>query len=169
MIDSQGKVLGRINIIDLSFLIILAAMAIGLVWMFLGKSPLEKKILAKGEASVVVAIRGARFRDPDIFKKGEDVFLTIRNQRYEPVHVVDYVMNPRQIVFLNHADKPVLVVDPTQPDVRDIDMTFTHPAEETEEGIVMGGHQIKVGATVELDAYGYHFNASIMKVDFKAR
>lgn len=169
MIDSQGKVLGRINIIDLSFVIILVAMTMGLLWMYLGKSPLEKKVLAKGEASVLVAIRGARLRDPAIFKKDENVFLTIRNQRYEPVHVTNFVINPRQVLFLDHNDKPVAVNDPTQSDVKDIDMTFTHPAEETEEGVVMGGHQIKVGATIELDAYNYHFNASIIKVNFKAQ
>lgn len=169
MIDSQGKFLGRFNIIDLSFVIIVIAMAAGLGWMYLGKSPLEQKILAKGEANVLVGIRGARFRDPGIFKKGEDVFLTIRNQRYEPVHVVDFIITPRQSLFLDHNDKPVLITDPSQQDVKDIDLTFTHSAEETAEGIVMGGHQIKVGATVELDAYGYHFNASILKVNFKGQ
>lgn len=167
MLDQQGKVFGRINIIDLSFIVIVVAMASGLLWMFLGESPLEKKILAKGEAQVLVGIRGARFKDKNIFKEGEDVFLTIRNQRYEPVKVTKIEMKAREIVFLGSDNKPVVVVDPTLPDVKDIDMTFSHPAEETSEGIVMGGHQIKVGSTVELDAFGYHFNASIMKVDFK--
>lgn len=169
MIDAHGKLFGRFNIIDLSSLIILVAMMSGVAWMFLGESPLEKKVLAKGEASVLVAIRGARFRDPSIFKKGEDVYLTIRNQRYEPVKVLDFKMTPRQIVFLNSENKVVVVEDPTSSDVKDLDLTFSHPAEETAEGIVMGGHQIKVGSTVELDAYGYHFNASIMKVDFKGQ
>lgn len=169
MIDSQGKVLGRINIIDLSFVIIVIAMVSGLAWMYLGKSPLEKKILAKGDASVVVGIRGARVRDASIFKKDEDVFITIRNQRYEPVHVTGFVINPRQVPFLDSNNKPIAVNDPTQPDVKDIDLTFTHAAEETAEGIVMGGHQLKVGVTVELDAYGYHFNASILKVNFKGQ
>ncbi len=169
MIDSHGKVLGRINIIDLSFLIILTAMGLGLIWMLMGQSPLDKKIKARGEASVVVAVRGARFKDPSIFKEGENVFLTIRNQRYEPVQVVSIQMRPRELVFLGSDNKPVVIEDPTTKDVRDIDMTFTHSAEETEEGIVMGGHQLKVGNTVELDAFGYRFNASIMKVDFKAQ
>ncbi|PKL76059.1 MAG: hypothetical protein CVV27_12195 [Candidatus Melainabacteria bacterium HGW-Melainabacteria-1] len=169
MIDSQGKVFGRLNIIDLSLLIILAAMATGLLWAFLGQSPLQQKIKARGEAQVMVAIRGARFKDPEIFKRGEKVFLTIRNQRYEPVEVVEIVMRPREIVFLGANDKPVVVTDPTTPEVRDIDMIFAHSAEETDEGIVMGGHQLKVGNTVELDAFGYRFNGSIMKVDFKAQ
>ena len=82
MIDANGKLFGRFNIIDLSSLIILVAMLSGVAWMFLGESPLEKKVLAKGDASVLVAIRGARFRDANIFKQGEDVYLTIRNQRY---------------------------------------------------------------------------------------
>lgn len=169
MIDSQGKVLGRINIIDFSFLIIVTAIVLALAWMFVGQSPLDKKIIARGEATVLVGLRGARFRDKTIFKEGEDVFLTIRNQRYEPVKVTSIVMKPREIVFLGADNKPVVIVDPTTPDVRDIDMTFVHAAEETAEGIVMGGHQLKVGSTVELDAFGYRFNASIMKVDFKGQ
>lgn len=166
MIDTQGKVLGRINIIDLSFGIMLVAMIVGLGWVFAGQSPLEKKILARGEASVIVAIRGARVMDPSVLKEGEKVFLTIRNQRYEPVMVTKIDRWSRQLVFLGANDKPVVVNDPTTPEVYDLNLTFTHPAETTEEGVVMGGHHLKVGNTVELDAFGYRFNGSIMKVDF---
>lgn len=169
MLDAQGRLFGRINIIDLSFLIIVLATASGLAWVMSGNSPLEKKITARGTASVMVAIRGARVQDPKIFKEGEMVFITIRNQRYEPVRVTQIVQRPRQVVFLGNDNKPVVLTDPTTPEVIDVDLTFEHPAEDTAEGVVMGGHHMKVGNSVELDAYGYRFNGSIMKVNFAAQ
>lgn len=169
MIDAQGRLGGRINVIDLSFLIIVVAICTGLIWVLMGNSPLEKKITARGEAVVTVAIRGARVQDPAIFKDGEMVFLTIRNQRYEPVMVTSITRKRREIVFLGNDGKPVIIADPSNPEVRDIDLSFSHSAEETAEGIVMGGHHLKVGNSVELDAFGYRFNGSIMKVEFAAQ
>lgn len=167
MLDTQGKLWGRINIIDLSLVIILVAALSGFLYIVMGQSPLEKKIQARGEASVTIAIRGARVQDPDIFKVNEKVFLTIRNQRYEPVLVTDINMMPRKTVFLNSKDQPVAVEDISSPEVKDIDVTFKHNAEVTDEGVVMGGHYLKVGNSVELDAFGYRFNGSIMKVEFE--
>lgn len=167
MIDTQGKLWGRINIIDLSLMIIVVAALSGFAYIFMGQSPLEQKIQATGEASVTIAIRGARIQDPSIFKVNEKVFLTIRNQRYEPVIISAINMVPRKTVFLNSKDQPVIVEDISSPEVKDIDVTFSHNAEVTDEGVVMGGHNMKVGNSVELDAFGYRFNGSIMKVDFK--
>jgi len=168
MIDAQGRLLGRINIIDLSFLVILTATLAGLLWVFLGQSPLEKKIQARGEASVVVAVRGARIFDTSVLKEGEQVYLTIRNQRYKPVQVTQIRHWQRETVFLDSHNQPVTFPDPTAPEVRDVDLTFTLAAQVTAEGIVADGHHLKVGNSVELDAFGYRFNGSIMKVDFAA-
>lgn len=167
MIDTQGKLWGRINIIDLSLMIIVVAALSGFAYIFMGQSPLKQKIQATGEASVTIAIRGARIQDPSIFKVNEKVFLTIRNQRYEPVIISDIAMMPRKTVFLNSKDQPIIIEDISSPELKDIDVTFTHNAEVTDEGIIMGGHHMKVGNSVELDAFGYRFNGSIMKVDFK--
>lgn len=167
MLDTQGKLWGRINIIDLSLVIILVAALSGFVYIAMGQSPLQQKVLATGEASVTIAIRGARVQDPSIFKLNEKVFLTIRNQRYEPVLITGIDVMPRKTVFLNSKDEPVAVEDISSPEVKDIDVTFKHNAEVTDEGVIMGGHYLKVGNSVELDAFGYRFHGSIMKVDFK--
>ena len=148
-------------------MIIVVAALSGFAYIFMGQSPLKQKIQATGEASVTIAIRGARIQDPSIFKVNEKVFLTIRNQRYEPVIISDIAMMPRKTVFLNSKDQPVIIEDISSPELKDIDVTFTHNAEVTDEGIIMGGHHMKVGNSVELDAFGYRFNGSIMKVDFK--
>lgn len=167
MIDNQGKLFGRINIIDLSLFVILTGIVAGLLWSFLGQSPLEQKILARGQAEVVVAIRGARILDPSILNEDEKVFLTIRNQRYEAVKVTSIKHWQRKALFLGKNDQPVVVDDPTSPEIRDIDLTFVHAAEKTAEGIQMDGHHLKVGNTVEFDAFGYNMRGSIMNVSFQ--
>jgi hypothetical protein len=164
MIDAQGKIFGRINIIDFSFAIILIAMLAGMGWVAKGHSPLNKVVKARGVAEVTVAIRGARALDPSIFKVGEKAFLTIRNQRYAPVEVIKVTQRDRQIVFLDSHDKLQTFPDPTAPEIKDIDLVFKDQAEVTDEGVVMGGYHLKVGNTVELDAFGYRLNASIMLV-----
>lgn len=167
MIDQQGKVFGRVNIIDLSFFIVLVGVLAGLLWVYMGQSPLDKKILARGQAEVTVAIRGARIMDPSILKEHEKVFLTIRNQRYEPVEVTSIKQWQRQVVFLGKDNKPVVFPDPTAPEVRDIDLKFVHAAEKTAEGYDMDGHHLKVGNTVDLDAFGYRMRGSITQVSFQ--
>lgn len=169
LIDDHGRLWGRFNIIDLSFGIILLAMLSGLLWVFLGQSPLEKKIQARGEATVVVAVRGARVLDTSVLKEGEQVYLTIRNQRYKPVKVTKIKHWQRKSVFLGSDNQPVVIDDPTSPEVRDVDLTFTLGAQVTNEGIVADGHHLKTGNSVELDAFGYRFNGSIMQVDFAAQ
>ncbi|PIQ27998.1 hypothetical protein COW36_03350 [bacterium (Candidatus Blackallbacteria) CG17_big_fil_post_rev_8_21_14_2_50_48_46] len=164
MMDTQGKLFGRINIIDFSFAIILVAMLAGIGWVAKGNSPLNKIVLAKGTAEVTVAIRGARVLDPSIFKVGEKAFLTIRNQRYAPVEVIKADIRDRQIPFLDSHDKVMMITDPTAKEIKDLDLVFKDKAEVTAEGIVMGGYHLKVGNTVELDAFGYRLNGSIMLV-----
>ena len=166
MIDEKGKIFGRINIIDFSFVIIIFSMVFGIFWVKSGHSPMNKVIQATGTAEVDVAIRGARVLDPTIFKVGEKAFLTIRNQRYAPVEVTKIKYWNRQIVFLGTNNKLVVQDDPTASDIKDINMTFREKAESTEEGIVMGGHHLKVGSSVELDAFSYRLNATIMHVSF---
>lgn len=164
MIDSQGRLFGRINIIDFSLAIIVIAMLAGIGWVTQGNTPLNKIVKAKGVAEVTIAIRGVRVLDPTIFKVGEKAFLTIRNQRYAPVEVIDVKIRERKITFLNAKDQVVAVADPTAQDIKDVDLIFKDQAEVTEEGIVMGGYHLKVGNTVELDAFGYRLNGSIMHV-----
>lgn len=168
MIDQNGRLFGKFNIIDMSFAVIVLAMLVGLVWVLSGQGPLEKQILARGQAEVTVAVRGGRVQDPGIFKEGEDVFLTIRNQRFEKVRVVKVEHFKRQMALMGPDGKPVTVNDPASPDVVDVNITFTHTAEQTPEGIKTGGHHLKVGNTVELDGYDYRFRGSIMSVQFKA-
>jgi len=164
MIDSQGKLFGKVNIIDFSFAIILVAMLAGIGWVAKGNSPLNKVVKARGTAEVTIAIRGVRVLDPSIFKVGEKAFLTIRNQRYAPVEVVKTTMRERKIPLLNSKDQIVALPDPTAPEIKDVDLVFKDQAEVTDEGVVMGGYHLKVGNTVELDAFGYRLNGSIMFV-----
>lgn len=162
MLDEKGKIFGIVNIIDLSFAILLIAMLSGLIWARLGTSPIDKKIIATGKAEFQVAIRGARVKDKDIFKKGEKAFLTIRNQNYQKVEITDIQVKRRQIAFMNPEGKVIVKDDPTTPYLTDIDLTFQQVADLTEEGLVMGGHYLKVGNPIELNSINYRFHGSIM-------
>jgi hypothetical protein len=167
MIDANGKLFGRMNIIDAVLVTVMLAALGGLLWAKAGQSPINNIVKARGSAEVTVAIRGIRAIDPGVFKVGEKAFLTIRNQRYAPVEVTKVDQWQRKITFLNSKDQVMTVPDPTTPEVRDINLTFRDQAELTDEGIVLGGHHVKVGNSVELDAFGYRLNASIMHVQFK--
>lgn len=169
MIDNSGKLAGKINVIDLSFIMIVSIMLFGLVWVALGNSPLHKEILSTGRAEVTVAIRGARALDTSIFKVGEKAFLTIRNSRYDDVDIVKINIQRRHNSYMSPQGKVISIPDPAQPEVYDVDLTFADNAEVLKDGVTMGGYKLKVGNTVELDAFGYRFRGSIMKVDMKGQ
>lgn len=165
LIDEKGRLFGRLNIIDLSLVIIILAVGSGLFWVKRGNTPLDKMILSKGQAEIVVAIRGARVSHPEeVFKSGEPAFVTIRNQRYKKLNVEKAEFWQRKITLMGTDGNPVSIPDPSHPDIIDINLTLSHEAERTEESIVMGGHHLKVGNSIELDAFDYRFRGTIMQV-----
>src|SRR5687767_7620746 len=120
LIDSKGRLFGLVNIIDLSVIIVVLAMAFGFVWVRNTKGVLRQMVKATGPTEVTVVIRGARLQDRSLIKTGDKVFITIRNQPYAPVEVVKVSSDRRKMALMSPKGQVQTIDDPTDPLATDL-------------------------------------------------
>lgn len=165
IIDRQGRLFGVVNLLDLSFAILVLALVTGVLLVRGGRTPLRKVVRAQGPAQVTVLIRGS-ISDLDIFKK-EKAFVTIRNQPYAPVDIVDVHAERMKVSVPTPDGKGVQALpDPSLPWGSNVLLTFRDAnAMATDDGIVLGGNKVKVGVQIELETFWYRLTGAIVKVD----
>lgn len=164
MIDAEGRLLGRFNLIDLSIALIVLALLFGLFWVKMGHSPLKKVVQAEGPTEVTLTIRGARIQDPGVIKAGEKAFITIRNQPYAKVDVVKVDWVRRPYAFVGPGGKVQTIADPMDPLATDLVVTIRDHGQATEDGIVLGGNKVKIGIPLELEGFSYRLTGTITDV-----
>jgi hypothetical protein len=164
LIDKRGKLFGLVNIIDLSALIVVAAMAFGFLWVRQTHGVLQKLVKAAGPTDVTVAIRGARAFDPGFIKKGDKVFITIRNQPYAPVEVVNVTAARRQFTFADAQGKVKTADDPSDPLTYDLNVTIRDNGQVTDDGVVLGGNKVKMGIPIELEGFKFRLTGTIVEL-----
>ncbi len=147
----------RINLLDFSLLVILLVSGAGYCLAQKGYAGVDKVITGKAKINMQVFLSGFKTTNPDIFKVGEPIFLTIRNSPVDsPMTIVDVKHTPKQVSFLAPDGKKALsFTDPSQPLAHDYVITIRDQAERTLDGYVLKGNKIKIGSTVELESFSY--------------
>lgn len=168
VIDEKGKLLGKINAIDLFMVIVVLGVLMGLIWSGTGHSSLNKKIAAEGEAEVKIAIRGARVEDMKVFDKYKKAFIIIRNQPFDNVDIVSVKAWRRPLVFyVPDKGKPMKFQNFDDSLSTDVDMVIRSKAQFTTDdppSVVLGGNKVKLGIPIELETTEYKFTGSIIDV-----
>ena len=162
LIDKRGRLFGAVNIIDLSALLIVAALAYGYLWVRATHGILHNIVRATGPTNVTVAIRGARLSDPGVIEAGKKVFVTIRNQPYAPVLVTKVVTHRRQFTYPDAQGHLISADDPTDPLAYDMDVTIQDNGQVTDDGIVLGGNKVKAGIPIELEGFKFRLTGTIV-------
>lgn len=164
MMDSQGRLLGRLNIVDIGIVTLAIAFGAGVMAVKSGHAGINKVVQGTGVAEVDLFVRGS-ISDPSIFKVGEKAFITLRNQPYAPVEIVKVTSSRRKMALPAPDGKTVKTIDdPTEPFGRDVILTIRDKADLTEDGIVFGGNKVKVGVPIDLEGYKYRLKGSIVDV-----
>ncbi len=165
MIDTEGRLFGRINLLDLGLVVVLALAILGFGMAKAGRAGLNAKIKGKTSVEVDCFIRGS-IADPDaLFKTGGKTFITLRNVPYSAVEVVAVRSNKRTITVPTPDGKAVVAVpDPSEPFARDILLTIREQGAVTDDGVVFGDSKIKVGTPIELEGFKYRLKGSIVDV-----
>lgn len=147
----------RINLLDFSLLVVLLVSAGGYFLAQKGYAGVDKVITGKAKINMQVFLSGFKTTNPDLFKAGDDVYMTIRNNPVDsPMTIVDVKHTPKQISFLSpDGKKAVSFTDPSQPLAHDFVVTIADEAERTKDGYVLKGNKVKIGSTVELEAFSY--------------
>ena len=170
ILDSQGRVLGRVSLLDIAAVLIIVVVAIG-IFLVPGKTGSVAQVgVVMKPIEIELWARGLSVKEPDTFAaslKAEGVTdIIIRNQPYGQVKVLDVTPTPRSVAVPQPDGTIVSLPDP-RPELAystDLLITIGGDAQITESGPVLGNSKMKIGTPVELEGITYNFNASVISV-----
>lgn len=155
----NGKIFGKINIIDFTIAVILILAVSGIFLVKTGRFTTSSRMI-KAESTIQfdVMIRGQKLsKEESLFKAGEKTFITIRNVPYTALEIVKSQMSPWQTVIPNpkNPSEAIAVTDPSAAYTYNFLVTLKDKATVTPDGPVIGGNKIKIGLPVNLEGYNY--------------
>jgi hypothetical protein len=167
VIDEQGKLWGRISIIDLGALLIVLLVGAGFLGLRGGtvaqttQQPMEA-------LTFKMLVRGLSIEKPkELFQPGDQPRVIIRNQPAGQVTIKAVQIFDNTVPILQANDKITYVPDGGSPFSRDILLTLEAQAQQTVDGAVVGGTKLKVATPIELETKSYAIKGSVIGVGGK--
>lgn len=176
IIDSKGRLFGKLSILDLAAAAVILFVIIG-VFFFPG-TPLTQTIIAQTKAQPVevkILVRGLGVTNlaslTEEFEREQQADIVIRNQPAGKVSIISSELLPRTTP-VPQPDGTVKALPDPRPEVqmiRDLLLTLEGRAEVTDNGIVLGGSKkIKIGSSIQLQGDVYDFSGTIVSIDPQA-
>ncbi|WP_287127777.1 DUF4330 domain-containing protein [Candidatus Cyanaurora vandensis] len=166
MIDKQGRLWGRVSVIDLTAVLLVGMVVLGWVWrgsQTQAQTPQVKAIPLEFD----MLVRGLSIGNPQAeFKPGATPRVVIRNQPAGQVTILRVKLIPNVLPVVLPSGKVSYVADQSSPYSRDILLTLVAQAQMTEDGAVVGGTKLKVATPIELEAARYNIKGSV--IDLRA-
>ncbi|MEM9508264.1 MAG: DUF4330 domain-containing protein [Cyanobacteria bacterium P01_E01_bin.35] len=173
IIDSKGRLFGKLSILDLAAACVILLVVIG-VFFFPG-TPITKSIVAQTKlkpVEVQILVRGLGVTNLDSlmeeFQREKQADIVIRNQPAGRVNIVASKLLPRTTP-VPQPDGTVKALPDPRPEItmiRDMLLTLAGKAEVTNNGIVLGGSKkIKIGSSIQLQGDVYDFNGTIVSIE----
>lgn len=170
ILDSQGRLFGRVSILDIAAVLVIIVVTIG-IFLVPGKTGSVAQVgVVMKPVEMELWARGLSVKDPQTFAaslKAEGVTdIIIRNQPYGQVKVLDVAATPRSVAVPQPNGTVISLPDP-RPELdysADLLITIGGEAQITESGPVLGNSKMKIGTPVELEGTTYNFSASVIAV-----
>ncbi|MBV9387987.1 MAG: DUF4330 domain-containing protein [Chroococcidiopsidaceae cyanobacterium CP_BM_ER_R8_30] len=175
ILDSKGRLFGRVSILDLGAALVILLVIIG-IFFFPGASGSIAQVGTPTKPiEVDLLVRGLNLRNPQVLfdgpqglKDGGKANIIIRNQPHGQIEVKSVKLLPRTTLVPQPDGSVKALVDPrTDQFSTDMLLTVGGPAQITDNGPVLGNSKIKIGLPVELEGFNYDFNASVIGLRIK--
>lgn len=170
LIDAQGRLFGKINLLDFGAALIIFMVIVGIFVLpgGSGRSIVAQVNTASVELTTIV--RGLNVQDPQVilneFQTEKKTSIIIRNQPAGSVEIRRVEELPRNLA-VPQPDGSVKALPDPRPEAnfsRDMILTLVGKGDVTDSGIVIGGQKVKIGTVLELEGINYNFNASVINV-----
>ncbi len=171
ILDRQGRLFGKISILDLGAALVIMAAVIGILYIPAGSGSGALLGNNNGTAEVDVLVRGLNALNPDKirenFKPGNKLSFVIRNQPAGSVEIKN-VRQLEKLMVVTLPDGSAKTIKDPRPDSFGMDMliTVTGQGQATEGGFTLGGTKVKIGTAVEIDQKNYNFMTSVIDVRY---
>ncbi|ACA98692.1 MULTISPECIES: DUF4330 domain-containing protein [Cyanophyceae] len=170
LLDSKGRLFGKVSILDLGALLIILGVVFG-IFFLPGRSGSVAQIGSAMEAiEVEVLVRGLSVKSPETFvaefQGSETTSIVIRNQPFANVGIKSIELLPRTTP-VPQPDGSVLPLNDPRPEVQNIGdfrIVLTSEAQKTDNGYVFGNNKVKIGHTLRLEGFNYDFNGSVIDI-----
>ncbi len=170
LIDSKGRLFGKVSILDMGAALIILMVLFG-IFLYPGTGGSVAQVGGTTKpVEVDVMVRGLTSSDPEglfnTIKSSETTNIIIRNQPYGQVKVKDARLLPRSTA-VPQPDGTVKALPDPRPELNytiDMLITLEGEAQITDTGPVFGNSKVKVGTPIELDGDLYNFNTSAVDV-----
>lgn len=166
-LDKQGRLFGKISILDLGAILIIMGVIIG-IFVFPGATGSVAQVQSNNKTIevdvIALGLKGMNL--PALFKNGDKINLIVRNQPYGQVTLKSSQILPRTVLVPQPNGSVKALPDPREEESFSKNMLFTleGKGQLTKDGPVFGNVKMKIGNTVELDGFNYNFNASVIDV-----
>ncbi|TVP64929.1 MAG: DUF4330 domain-containing protein [Nodularia sp. (in: Bacteria)] len=170
ILDSKGRLFGKINLLDLGAALVIILVIIG-IFVFPGTTGSVAQVGTKTvPIEVDLAVRGLNVRDPErLFEKGltkgGKTNVIIRNQPYGQIDIKSIQVLPRTLTVSQPDGSVKELPDPRINNFStDMLLTLEGKAQVTDSGPVFGNSKVKIGTTFELEGFNYNFNSTVIDV-----
>ena len=172
LIDSKGRILGKVSILDLGAACVILLVIVGI--FFFPGTPITEGIVAQTKAKPIevdVLVRGLSVADFDglvqEFQEEKTANIVIRNQPAGKVEIKSVKPLPRTTP-VPQPDGTVKALPDPRPEVtmiKDLILTLGGKAQITGNGAVLDStKKVKIGTPIQLEGKDYDFNGSIIAV-----
>jgi hypothetical protein len=173
ILDSKGRLFGKISILDLGAVAVILAVIIGIFFLPGKTGSIAQINVVTKPVEMDLIVRGLSVKNPEALVKNmqenKKINLIIRNEPYGNIEISSVGLLPRNIL-VTQPDGSVKVIEDPRSESRlssDMLMTLTGNGQITDSGVVIANQKIKIGTGVELDGYDYNFRASVIDVRVK--
>lgn len=171
ILDKQGRLFGKLSIVDVGAIAVISLTLIGLflVPSNTGTSIAQIVSAETKPVEVEMLVRGLSVVDPDnLIKAGEKPNIIIRNQPRGKVTVkVVKLLVPK--IPVPKADGTLNIIpDPRLDETygRDFAIILGANAKVTADGIILESEKVKVGTPIEIESAKYIMRGSVMAVRY---
>ncbi|NJO77791.1 MAG: DUF4330 domain-containing protein [Cyanobacteria bacterium RM1_2_2] len=171
ILDSKGRLFGKISLLDVGAGLILLMVVAGLFLLPGGSGSSVAQIGTTNKpVEMDVIVRGLTVGDPQAFvsqlEQQKKTNIIIRNQPAGEVDILAVKQLPRSVA-VPQPDGSVKPMPDPRPELNytvDMMITLGGEAQVLADGAVIAGSKIKVGTPLELEGQTYRFNAPIIGV-----
>lgn len=170
ILDSKGRLFGKINLLDLGAALVILMVIFG-IFIFPGTSGSVAEVVTKTvPIEVDLIVRGLNVRDPQQlvkqgFTKGGKTNVIIRNQPYGQIAIKSIQELERTITVPQPDGSVKELPDPRSNNFStDFLLTLEGEAKVTKDGPILGNSNVKIGMPFELEGFNYNFNSSVIDV-----
>lgn len=156
-IDDKGKIFGKINIVDLTLLLLVIVVVIGGTYKFSQINNTTQDHLQK--IDLKIEIEKEKVGLVNAIKEGDLLLDSVRGTEFGEV-ISKTVKSHKELVI----GKDGKVEFKEIPDTYDVELEIISPAMVTEEGILIGRKPTYIGSSVRLKSNLYVFNCKVIDI-----